>query len=296
MKLLWNTNRNLPDIATNIGEERIIFWGNYHFKNSSSWILNLLSGIQIEQIHSLENLNKNEDIIVVDNMVGLKESFYFELSNKVKRIYLVHLGDEGGSEKKDLVYSLCEHVWRTFYLPSFRNIKNISCIPIGYKSSVPKTKVDISDKKYIWNFMGTTHGSSRYDLLNKHKDLNPHFTNLTGDFAGKNSLDTSEYYNVMNNSIFTLVPHGYLHPETYRLYETLECGSIPIVENPHNFFEDFLPNNPFPKITSWVESFDFIKNHINRKDELNKLSNNINSWWIGHKELLKKEFLRINDV
>ena len=245
MKLLWNTNRNLPNISTNIGEERIIFWGNYHFKNSSSWILNLLSGIQIEQIHSLENLNKKEDIIVVDNMVGLKESFYFELSNKVKRIYLVHLGDEGGSEKKDLVYSLCEHVWRTFYLPSFRNIKNISCIPIGYKSSVPKTKVDISDKKYIWNFMGTTHGSSRYDLLNKHKDLNPHFTNLTGDFAGKNSLDTSEYYNVMNNSIFTLVPHGYFHPETYRLYETLECGSIPIVENPHNFFEDFFLLN-FP--------------------------------------------------
>ena len=59
MKLLWNTNRNLPNIATNIGEERIIFWGNYHFKNSSSWISNLLSGIQIEQIHSLENLNKN---------------------------------------------------------------------------------------------------------------------------------------------------------------------------------------------------------------------------------------------
>ena len=104
MKLLWNTNRNLPDIATNIKEERIIFWGNYHFKNSSPWILNLLSRIQIEQIDSLKNLNKNEDIIVVDNLIGLKESFYFELSNKVKRIYLVHLGDEGGSEKKDLVY------------------------------------------------------------------------------------------------------------------------------------------------------------------------------------------------
>ena len=96
MKLLWNTNRNLPDIATNIGEERIIFWGNYHFKNSSSWILNLLSGIQIEQIHSLENLNKNEDIIVVDNIVGLKESFYFDpirLSTTIIFLFPIYSGD-----------------------------------------------------------------------------------------------------------------------------------------------------------------------------------------------------------
>ena len=296
MKLLWNTNKNLPVIAKNPVQERIVFWGNYHFKNSYPWILNLLSEIQIELINNLENLNINEDIIVVDNNIGGKESFYFDLSNKVKKIYLIHLGDEGGSEKRELVYSLCEHVWRTFCLSNFINKKNISCIPIGYKSSAPRKILKINERKYTWNFMGTTHGSSRYDLLNKHKDLKPHFTNLTAEFAGKNSLSTSEYYDIMNKSIFTLVPHGYFHPETYRLYESLECGSIPIVENPHNFFFFFLLNNPIPKINNWEEFFDLIKNLIKKKDELNNLSNKINSWWITYKELLKKEFLRINNV
>ena len=296
MKLLWNTNRNLPVIGTNPQAERVIFWGNYHFKNSYSWILDLLSEIQVEPINDLENLNINEDIIVVDNVIGHKESFYFNLSNKVKKIYLIHLGDEGGSEKRDLVYSLCDHVWRTFCLPNFKEIKNVSCIPIGYKSSIPHKKLKINDRKYVWNFMGTTHGASRYDLLNKHKNLKPHFTNLTRDFAGKNSLNISEYYDIINNSTFTLVPHGYFHPETYRLYESLECGAIPIVENPYNFFDNFLPNNPFPKVNNWEESFDLIKNLINKKDELNNLSNRINYWWVTHKELLKKDFSRINNV
>ena len=296
MKLLWNTNRNLPPIGANIIDEKLIFWGNYHFNNSYPWVLDLLADIQVESINNLENLNINEDIIVVDSNIGGKESFYFDLSNKVKKIYLIHLGDEGGTEKRDLVYSLCEHVWRTFCFPNLKDNKDITCIPIGYKSSVPQIKLKINDRKYTWNFMGTTHGSSRYDLLDKHKELKPHFTNLTGNFAGKNSLSTSEYYDILNKSIFTLVPHGYFHPETYRLYESLECGSIPIVENPHNFFENFLPNNPFPKINNWEESFDLIKNLIKKKDELNDLSNKVNSWWATHKKILKTEFIRIKNV
>ena len=296
MKLLWNTNRNLPTVATNLFEERLIFWGNYHYKNSYSWILDLLSNIEIVSIDNLQNLDSNEDLIVVDSAIDRKESFYFDLSSKVKKIYLIHLGDEGGAEKRDIVYSLCEHVWRTFCFPHLKSIKNISCIPIGYKSLPPNNKKTNAEKKYIWNFMGTTHGSSRYDLLNKHKELIPNFTNLTEDFAGKKSITTNEYYDVINNSIFTLIPHGYFHPETYRLYESLECGSIPIVENPHQFFENFLPHNPFPKINDWQESLELIKDLNNKKDELNKLSIKINSWWVAHKDTLKKEFLRIKNV
>ena len=296
MKLLWNTNRNLPPTVTSIIDERLNFWGNYHYKNSYPWILDLLSKIKIEPINNLKNLNINEDIIVVDNAISSKESFYFDLSGKANQIYLIHLGDEAGSEKNDIIYSLCKHVWRTFCFPNIKNNKNVSCIPIGYKSLTPNNIIRINQRKYIWNFMGTTHGSSRYDLLSKHKNLVPNFTNLTKTFAGKNSVTTEEYYEVINNSIFTLVPHGYFHPDSYRLYESLECGSIPIVENPHKFFENFLPDNPFPKINSWEESLHLIKDLINKKNELENLSKQVNSWWSTHKDLLRKNFFRINNV
>ena len=88
MKLLWNTNKNLPE-ASNLGEERTIFWGNYHYVNSYPWILNLLSKLEIEIINDTQHLDENESIFMVNQIFSAKGSFYFDLSNKVKKIYLI---------------------------------------------------------------------------------------------------------------------------------------------------------------------------------------------------------------
>ncbi|MDC0363859.1 glycosyltransferase family 47 protein [Candidatus Pelagibacter sp.] len=295
MKLLWNTNKNLP-VGSNLGEERTIFWGNYHFVNSYPWILNLLSKLEIEIINDTQNLDENESLIIVDHMISTKESFYFDLSNKVKKIFLIHLGDEGGAEKKDLVYPLCEHIWRTFSLPMFKNFKNVTSIPIGYKCDPIKDNINILKRNYKWSFLGTTHGSSRYDLLNKHKNIMPNFINLTEDFSGKKSMDTNNYYKILNNSIFAPIPHGYFHPETYRLYEALEAGCIPIIENPFQFFDNFLPNNPLPSVNSWEDSSTIIKKYLENKKDIEILGNKINDWWTQHKENLKETFLIIKNV
>ena len=295
MKLLWNTNKNLP-VGSNLGEERTIFWGNYHFVNSYPWILNLLSKLEIEIINDTQNLDENESLIIVDHMISTKESFYFDLSNKVKKIFLIHLGDEGGAEKKDLVYSLCEHIWRTFSLPMFKNFKNVTSIPIGYKCDPKQDKIDILKRNYKWSFLGTTHGSSRYDLLDKHKNIIPNFINLTEDFSGKKSMDTNDYYKILNNSIFAPIPHGYFHPETYRLYEALEAGCIPIIENPFQFFDNFLPNNPLLSVNSWEDSSTIIKKYLENKKDIEILRNKINDWWTQHKENLKETFLLIENV
>ena len=295
MKLLWNTNKNLP-VGSNLGEERTIFWGNYHFVNSYPWILNLLSKLEIEIINDTQNLDENESLIIVDHMISTKESFYFDLSNKVKKIFLIHLGDEGGAEKKDLVYSLCEHIWRTFSLPMFKNFKNVTSIPIGYKCDPIKDNINILKRNYKWSFLGTTHGSSRYDLLDKHKNIIPNFINLTEDFSGKRSMDTNDYYKILNNSIFAPIPHGYFHPETYRLYEALEAGCIPIIENPFQFFDNFLPNNPLLSVNSWEDSSTIIKKYLENKKDIEILRNKINDWWTQHKENLKETFLIIKNV
>ena len=295
MKLLWNTNKNLP-VGSNLGEERTIFWGNYHFVNSYPWILNLLSKLEIEIINDTQNLDENESLIIVDHMISTKESFYFDLSNKVKKIFLIHLGDEGGAEKKDLVYPLCEHIWRTFSLPMFKNFKNVTSIPIGYKCDPIKDNINILKRNYKWSFLGTTHGSSRYDLLNKHKNITPNFINLTENFSGKKSMDTNDYYKILNNSIFAPIPHGYFHPETYRLYEALEAGCIPIIENPFQFFDNFLPNNPLLSVNSWEDSSTIIKKYLENKKDIEILRNKINDWWTQHKENLKETFLLIENV
>ena len=90
---------------------------------------------------------------------------------------------------------------------------------------------------------------------------------------------------VLASTEFIPCPNGFFHPETYRLYEALECGSIPIVENAYKYYERLFPNNPFIKIDKWEEAKPIINgwgsDQIKRKREECKI------WWSRYKNELQ---------
>ena len=228
------------------------FWGKYHLLNSKKWIFDILSEVKFKEI---EDLN------------------LAEYTGKInKKIYLNF-----------------KHVFRTFYLNSFSKSKNVTCIPLGYKTGSITNSIKITNRKYKWNFLGSIHGSSRYDLIFQNKKIEPNFVNITKKFGGGNSLNAKEYYEIMGNTIFALVSHGYYHPETYRMYEALESGCIPIIENPYKIFDKFLPENPMINITLWKESNKIIEELINDENKLINTSTKINYWWDYFKSNLRKK-------
>ena len=279
MKLLWNTNKNINS-----------FWGNYHFINSTSWIYTIIEQTKYEIIDHVNKIDEKDQLIIIDSQLSIKKELYEKLSKKCSSIYLIHLGDEGGTEDTNLVYNYCKHVWRTFGLPKYFNNEKITCIPIGYKSGPNFQNKEIIKRKFLWSFMGTIHGASRYDLIHQNQNLKPNFINKTSSFASGESLDSEKYYEILYDSIFIMVPHGYIHPESYRLYETLEAGCVPIIENPHNFYDNFLPKNPLIKINLWKESSEIIKKLFNDKNKLKEKSNEINLWWKNYKKNLQNQF------
>ncbi len=277
MKLFWNSQNNNKS-----------FWGEYHYKNSKKWVSDILSEIKFSEVKSLKEINEIEPLIIVDSEVQKKENFYKDFFKKFKNIYLIHLGDEGGKVDKSFYLSF-NHVFRTFYLNSFSQIKNVTSIPIGYKTGSINSDIEINNRKYNWNFLGTIHGSSRYDLIFQNKNIEPHYINITKKFGGQNSLNADEYYKIMSNTKFVLVSHGYFHPETYRLYEALESGCIPIIENPHNFFDAFLPKNPIIKIKLWKEANKIINELNSDKTKILNLSISIQKWWNDYKSIVRKK-------
>ena len=279
MKLLWNTNKNINS-----------FWGNYHFINSTSWIYTIIEQTKYEIIDHVNKIDEKDQLIIIDSQLSIKKELYEKLSKKCSSIYLIHLGDEGGTEDTNLVYNYCKHVWRTFGLPKYFNNDKITCIPIGYKSGPNFQNKEIMKRKFLWSFMGTIHGASRYDLIHQNQNLKPNFINKTSSFASGESLDSEKYYEILYDSIFIMVPHGYIHPESYRLYETLEAGCVPIIENPHNFYDNFLPKNPLIKINLWKESSEIIKKLFNDKNKLKEKSDEINLWWKNYKKNLQSQF------
>ena len=254
IKLFWNSqNQKNPSLTiTDEQKSRNQKWGIYHKKCSDKWIYETLSKVSYDIIQSEKDLENGDILIIVDSSVENKSILYDKLKLICSKIFLIHLGDEFKADNLSTIYNNCEYVWRTFCSNKFFEHNKVSCLPLGYKSGTILNK-DINIRKYKWTFVGTAHKSSRHDLLFQLSNIKPYFNHKTKKFDEK-IIDVKEMSKVLSSTIFIPCPNGFFHPETYRLYEALECGCIPIVENTYQYYERLFPNNPFLKINKWVEA------------------------------------------
>lgn len=281
IKLFWNTH-NQEKI--NGKEEREFIWGKYHRENSNKWIFEILKKVQFKEIKSENEIEKNDTLIIIDSNVANKVDFYSKLNLICSKIFLIHLGDETGLYDPSATYNNCSYIWRTFCSNIYFNNKKVSCLPLGYKSGVIFDN-DIKEREYKWSFIGTPHKSSRHDLLFQLSDIKPSYSFKTKKF-NNDILGIKDMNKVLSSTEFLPCPNGFVHPETYRLYEALELGCIPIVENAFKYYDRLFPNNPFLKVDIWSEAKVIIKewkkNQIETKQEECKI------WWKQQKQTLQE--------
>ena len=282
IKLFWNTHNQIrPKIGEPQNEDAVNHkWGLYHKENSNNWIYEILNKIQYKIIHNQQDIESEDIIIIVDSSVEKKISFYNKLKLLSSKIFLIHLGDESGIYDLSQIYNNCDHIWRTFCSNKYFNNKNVSCVPLGYKSGVHLTKEEV-ERQYKWAFIGTPHKSSRHDLLFQLSNIQPSFSYKTKKFNEK-IIGAKEMSEVLSSSQFAPCPNGFVHPETDRLYEALECGCIPIVENAYKYYDRLFPENPFLKIDRWKDANNMIKKFTN--SEIKNKSNDCKKWWSNYKK------------
>ena len=91
---------------------------------------------------------------------------------------------------------------------------------------------------------------------------------------------------ILSSTEFTPCPNGFVHPETYRIYEALECGSIPIVENAYKYYERLFPKNPFLKIDKWKDAREIIKGYAS--SQIKTKREECIKWWSDYKNELQE--------
>ncbi len=286
IKLLWNTqNQKTPNNDNSKFNEKQkidFFWGNYHKKSSDIWIYEILKNIEFTKIDNHSDLKQGDQLIIIDSSVEEKINFYEKLKLICSKIYLFHLGDESGAFNLNPIYSKCDFVWRTFCSNKYFVNDKVKCLPIGYKSGIINKNNII--RKYKWAFTGTPHKSSRHDLLYQFSDIKPFFCHRTDTFD-KKIISTQEMSEVLSSTNFIPCPNGFFHPETYRLYEALECGCIPIVEDSYKYYDRLFPNNPFIKINKWIDAKNIIKDLNDTQTKTKQKDCKI--WWTQEKEKIK---------
>ena len=75
-------------------------------------------------------------------------------------------------------------------------------------------------------------------------------------------------------SKIVLCPNGNISPDSFRLYETLEAGGIPIVES--EFFNKMFKNVPFPIVGNSLQWRDAI---VMLLQDYNRYQLIVNKWW-----------------
>lgn len=113
-------------------------------------------------------------------------------------------------------------------------------------------------------------------------------------------LDHPTYYDKMLRSKITPCPSGAVIPDSFRLFESLECMAIPIADevNPDNTINGywdwlFSDITPFPKVTNWIALADVV---AEIKENMPSLLHKQTAWWIKYKrDFVYKVMGQLND-
>jgi hypothetical protein len=200
-------------------------------------------------------------------------SFLKELG-RVQGKGLIHVGDEYFAGGYDL-YKRFDFVLRTHHTGWGRGVPQRSA------SKPPEFR------KYIWSFLGNQKASSRPEMLQALRHIEPQFVYAyTAGPLGGQRMPPSQYHALLEDTVFAPCPMGNAVLETWRFYESLEAGCIPIIEaRPWmHYHERLLGSHPIPAVYSWSQAASLIKTLSKDFGELRAMQRSIASWWAQCKE------------
>lgn len=162
----------------------------------------------------------------------------------------------------------------------------------GFTPHMDKLSKDYPNKDIIWSFAGQNTHKRRVVCIRELLELqekNDLFSSLVvrDGFA---QGDKDDYVRIMERSRIVPCPGGPVTPDTFRVYEALESGCIPIVDNyaTYNMNDGywnllFGQEIPFPTIKNWVDLSGMITYY---NDVFESKRNEIFAWWQMYKRNL----------
>ena len=220
-----------------------------------------------------------DNAIVFDAFVYCQDPAYYARF-RGKNAYLFHYLDDNNEGR----YEQNENFRGVFltHCSSEFNPKNLMSVPVGYSVGSRPTGMTepASQRKYVWSFVGHLGKASRPDVAKALLRVEPHFLFATDDTRGitiqpaKRAFTPSEYYEFLAQSTFSPCPMGNVNLECYRVYEALECGSIPIVERRPTlyYFRHLLGDHPLHTVSTWTEAQKMIREMLKKPGELDGIA------------------------
>jgi hypothetical protein len=263
----------------------------HHRLTETDWFTFLLSDVVDEVVVDTEySLTDGPAIHVVSaNEVPLRSrSGYFERCRaNSDDLTLLHASDEwyAGDYREYRHFDRVIRNHRTWLVRG----PGICSIPVGYPNGLagPDRLTPANERKYLWSFKGEVK-ASRIEMVEALRGVEPCFVRDSKDGPW---LTADEYRALLLDSVFLPCPMGNVVAETWRLYEALEFGCIPIVEKRLfiDYYRGLLGAEPFLRVGKWREAGPLMRELVAAPDELLRLQRTTVAWWAETKERVKRE-------
>ena len=205
---------------------------------------------------------------------------------------LVHLSDEEGLDGDALYPALPAEtvIWRNFPYPRHRG----SCgFPIGPRAEfleaecLTQAERPASRRPFPWAFMGTLWASgSRTLAASLFLRALPQGI-FYGGHGFVRGLTVALYRDHLLSSAFALCPEGDRHLDTFRLYESLQAGCIPVLVDQRAMAPALLGDlAPWPVFSSWPEALAWVQALVRQPHHLDATQRAIAAWWLRRRESL----------
>jgi len=253
-----------------------------------NWIISLFSLVIGEQFVDGKHELVADNCLLIDSYLHGRDPGYYA-QFRGKNAWLLHLSDETYEGGYD-VYLNFRGVFRNYWSNSFLSGRVVQ-LPLGYSGGLhfADSYSEAGSRPYLWSFLGGGNKASRPEMLKALLPITPAFVHNT-DIPGQNRLSKQEYQNILYDSVFVPCAMGNVNLESFRIYEALECGAVPIVERRPtlDLFGGLLPGHPLPTFGSWIEAARFVTEIRGDRDQLNDLQERCGTWWIGYKQRLRE--------
>ena len=219
-----------------------------------------------------------------------KQAFYQGTS------LIVLTGDEWYRWEQDFCAEILKYAdlfINTYFSLHFKDQGRVVQIPAGWMtpeyvnhSRTIRPKL-AQERKYSWAFVGDVKKSTRQQMITNMSRINGGYNHLISGWQASDSLSPQSYRDIMNDSIFAPCPAGWANLDSYRVWESLEAGCIPIVEKRqyYDYFQMVAGDHPMVTVESWDNIHEVLL-AIGDLQDIEARRVQCYDWWMGYKREL----------
>jgi GR25 family glycosyltransferase involved in LPS biosynthesis len=208
-----------------------------------------------------------------------------------KQLTILHLSDEFGNDRIDWYdHPSVKAVVRNYWRPELKSFApgKVIVLPLGFANGRSRFGYQeaptFEQRETVWSFVGSLDREGRQAALETIRSVKPHTVMCKPTWSSSEILKAEEYNEVLRKSKFVPCMRGSRALESYRLYEALEHGAIPIYvpsesSQCQDEYTELYGKHPFLGFPSWKAVADYLSKLVAQPEIMEKHRGQLYAWW-----------------